>query len=103
MFVKGSLDDSAAGAAGSDRSNAMAVTPARWARLSAVRAPATTRAPSWTSALVTARPMPLLAPVTTAILPASIRSNLGSFVAAATMAVFLLLDSFTDDMATSNP
>ena len=44
-----------------------------------VRAPATTSAPSAASSRATARPMPLLAPVTTATLPDSSRSMGGRY------------------------
>jgi hypothetical protein len=56
------------------RSTATALTPGRWVRLSMVRAPATTWAPSAARARVTASPMPLLAAVTTAIFPFRSRS-----------------------------
>src|SRR4051812_30673562 len=66
---------SAAGPSGVDRSTATGTTPPSAASASSSglldRAPATTRTPSRTSVRVTARPMPLLAPVTTAIRPAS--------------------------------
>src|SRR5260221_1505975 len=65
---------SRAGPSDDARSIETAVTRSRPARLSVLRAPATTRAPSSTSARVTARPMPLLAPVTIAILLAKLRS-----------------------------
>src|SRR3954454_20867660 len=48
--------------------------PCRSSRESVLRAPATTCAPSAASSRATARPMPLLAPVTTATLPVSSRS-----------------------------
>jgi hypothetical protein len=50
------------------------VTPGRPSRLPVDREPATTCAPSAASAIVTARPMPLPAPVTTATLPPRSRS-----------------------------
>src|SRR3954452_4222566 len=48
--------------------------PCRSSSDSVLRAPATTCAPSPASSRATARPMPLLAPVTTATLPVSSRS-----------------------------
>src|ERR1700722_5983788 len=65
---------SCAGPSGADRSIATGVTPLRPSRFSVVREPATTWAPSSARVLVTARPMPLPAPVTTATLPARLRS-----------------------------
>src|ERR1700758_4870211 len=59
---------------GADRSTATGVTPLRPSRLPAVSEPATTRAPSAARALVTARPIPLPAPVTTATFPSRFRS-----------------------------
>src|ERR1700761_1173436 len=61
-----------------DRSTATGVTPLRPSRLPVVREPATTRAPSAASAVVTARPIPLPAPVTTATLPSRFRSMVSS-------------------------
>src|SRR5215212_11799464 len=62
------------GPSGAPRSACTAVTPSMACRLSTVLAPATTRAPSSASVFATARPMPLLAPVTTATLSDSSRS-----------------------------
>src|SRR6478735_10384803 len=81
----------APGPSGSVRSTATGRTgypSATSARSSSVtaRAPATTLAPSCTRARVTARPMPLLAPVTTATLPSSPRSMRPSFRSAAARA-----------------
>src|ERR1700730_7140057 len=63
---------------GADRSTATGVTPLSPSRLPVVSDPATTRAPSAASALVTARPIPLPAPVTTATLPSRFRSMVSS-------------------------
>src|ERR1700761_2778324 len=61
-----------------DRSTATGVTPLRLFRLSVFSEPATTRAPSAARALVTARPIPLPAPVTTATFPSKFRSMVSS-------------------------
>src|SRR3954471_2814974 len=53
--------------------------PCRSSSESVLRAPATTCAPSAASSRATARPMPLLAPVTTATLPVSSRSIGGPY------------------------
>src|ERR1700722_17026843 len=65
---------SRAGPSGAARSTATGLTPLRPSGVSVVREPATTSAPSSASVLVTASPMPLPAPVTTATLPARLRS-----------------------------
>src|SRR5215468_9551300 len=67
-----------AGPSGATRSSPTAVTRSIPASASIVRAPATTRAPSRASAFVMARPIPLLAPVTTATLSSSWSSTSGS-------------------------
>src|SRR3984957_4964435 len=71
---------SCAGPSGAARSMATGLTPLRPSRVSMVREPATTSAPSPARVLVTASPMPLPAPVTTATLPARLRS-MGSLLA----------------------
>src|SRR5262245_34040045 len=67
------------GPSGLERSTDTARTAPRSASVSSspatVRAPAITRTPSATSAFVTARPMPLLAPVTNATLSRSLTST----------------------------
>src|SRR3984885_6226080 len=65
---------SCAGPSGADRSIATGLTLLRPSRFSVVREPATTCAPSSARVLVTASPMPLPAPVTTATLPARLRA-----------------------------
>src|SRR5271165_2796922 len=70
---------SCAGPSAADRSTAIGVTPLRPARLPVVSEPATTCAPSPARAFVTASPIPLPAPVTTATLPARLRSIEFSF------------------------
>src|SRR5438270_7401787 len=69
------LPTSCAGPSGWTRSPATGVTRSIPSSSSTVRAPAKTCAPSAASMRVTARPIPLLAPVTTAIFPFSSRSN----------------------------
>ena len=74
MLDRAPARTSSPGPSAAARSTGTAVTPSMPWRLSVLRAPAMTCAPSSTSARVTARPMPLLAPVTTATLSVSARS-----------------------------
>src|SRR3954462_3484071 len=62
------------GPSGATRSTAYAVTRSRFASVWLLRGPATPRAPSAASWRATARPMPLLSPVTTATFASSSRA-----------------------------
>jgi DNA-binding transcriptional ArsR family regulator len=69
-FGQGGVDE-VAGPSGVPRSTGMASEVISSSSALILRAPAATRYPSWLSAVATASPMPLLAPVTTAFLLSS--------------------------------